>query len=96
MIAPMSPPRPNGRTTDRITPARVDPSANAPSLSPSGVSEKISRQMDATIGTIMIPTTIPAMNADDVYTAVVTLNRGMKEKCTARNREKPMTFGCSS
>ena len=47
------------------------------------------------MGTIMMPTTSPAMNADEVYSEVVTLNNGMKLKCIARNLENPTTFGCS-
>ena len=37
MIAPITPPRPNGRTTRRITVARLAPSARAASRSATGV-----------------------------------------------------------
>ena len=37
MVPPMMPPLPNGRTTSRIMPHLVEPSANAASFSPGGV-----------------------------------------------------------
>ena len=61
---PMIPPRPNGRTTDRIMPHRVPPWASAPSFSPGGTCEKTSRITAVQIGTTMSETTTPAVKAD--------------------------------
>ena len=66
MVPPMMPPLPNGRTTDRIIPQRVEPSASAPSRSPTGACENTSRMIDAITGVIIMATTSPAMNVDDV------------------------------
>ena len=66
MVPPMIPPRPKGRTTARIIPQRVDPSASAPSRSPSGACENASRMTEVWVGTTMSATTMPAMNADEV------------------------------
>ena len=57
----MSPPRPNGRTTVRIIWDRVAPRASAPSRSPGGARLKTSRDTEATMGTIIRPTTRPAI-----------------------------------
>ena len=62
----MMPPRPNGSTTVRTTPHLVDPSASAPSFSPTGACENTSRITAVQIGTIMIATTMPAMNVEVV------------------------------
>ena len=64
MTAPIIPPRPKGSTTARIICHRLAPSARAASRSPAGASENTSRQIEATIGTIMIPTTRPAMKSE--------------------------------
>ena len=72
------PPRPKGRTTDRIICHRLAPRARAASRSPAGAREKTSRQIDATMGTIMIPTTSPAMKIEALSGGLTTLKKGMK------------------
>src|SRR5262249_59316668 len=67
MTAPIMPPLPNGSTTDRIIPHRVEPNAYAPSRSPAGAWEKTSLMIEHVIGITMSATTRPAMNVDAVY-----------------------------
>ena len=66
MVPPMIPPRPNGRTTERIIPHRVAPRAKAPSRSPSGAWEKTSRMIEHWIGMTISATTSPAMKVEAV------------------------------
>ncbi len=66
---PTIPPRPYGSTTARIIPHRVLPSASAASFSPGGVCANTSRTTDATIGTTINATTMPAMNIEPVRRA---------------------------
>lgn len=65
-MPPIMPPFPKGRTTVRIMPQRVAPSAKAPSRSPAGAWENTSRMIEQVIGATMSATTSPAMNVDDV------------------------------
>ncbi len=58
------PPRPKGSTTVLIIWDRVAPRASAPSLSPGGARLNTSRQTEATMGTIISPTTSPATKND--------------------------------
>ncbi len=56
----MMPPRPKGRTTERIIPHLVAPSASAASFSPCGVWEKTWRITAQAIGITIIATAIAA------------------------------------
>ncbi len=64
MVAPITPARPNGSTTVRIIPQRVEPSAYAPSRSPTGACEKTCLDSDVTMGMTMSETTTPAMKVE--------------------------------
>ncbi len=91
MTAPTRPPLPKGRTTSRMTRARLAPSARAASRSGRGVREKISRQMEVTMGSTMMDTRTPAMNEEPVKTVVpgATLKMGMKLTWSEIHRERP-------
>ena len=80
MTAPMIPPRPKGMTTGRIICHRLAPRARAASRSPAGAREKTSRQIEVTIGTIMIPTTSPAMKIEPLNGGLTTLKNGKKAR----------------
>ncbi len=90
------PPRPKGRTTVRIICQRLAPRASAASRSPAGASEKTSRQIEATIGTIMMPTTRPAMRIEALRGGLETLKKGMNAAWRDSHVLKPTTFGWSS
>ena len=83
-------------TTDRIIWKRVAPRANAPSRSPGGAREKTSRVIEAMMGTIMMPTTRPATNSDDVTGGLTTLKMGMKARWRDSQVLKPTMLGWSS
>ena len=53
----------------RIMPHRVPPSARAASFSLGGVWAKTSREIEATMGSVMRATTMPAMKIDPVRCA---------------------------
>ena len=82
MTAPTMPPLAKGITTLPMTLALVAPRASAPSRSPDGVREMISRLMDVTIGMIMIATRIPAIRYEPVKTVVPGVTRKMGTKDT--------------
>ena len=65
MAAPTIPLRPKGGSTILIIPDRVPPSASAASQTPRGAWDITSRVTEATIGSTMRPTTMPAMNIDE-------------------------------
>ena len=96
MMAPIMPPRPKGSTTVRIICQRLAPSARAASRSPAGARENTSRQMDATIGTIMMPTTRPAMKIDALSGGLVTLKNGMNDAWRDSQVLSPTTLPWSS
>ena len=64
MLAPITPARPNGSTTVRTIPHRVDPRAYAASRSPCGACENTCLDSDVTIGMTMSETTTPAMKVE--------------------------------
>src|SRR5229473_342740 len=102
IVPPITPPRPYGSTTVLIMPHLVAPSAYAPSRSPGGACENASRITEQAIGVTMSDTTVPAMNADEVYTvaeasglrgsAPVTLKSGIHEKYVEIHRDSPTTW----
>ena len=77
-LAPIIPPLPKGRTTVRIICQRLAPSASAASRSPAGARENTSLQMEATMGTIISPTTSPAIKIDALSGGLTTWKKGMK------------------
>ena len=96
MTAPIMPPRPKGRTTVRIICQRLAPRARAASRSPAGARENTSRQMEATMGTIMSPTTRPAMKIEALSGGLATWKKGMKARWRDSQVLKPTTLSCSS
>jgi hypothetical protein len=52
--------------------------------------------MEATMGTIMMPTTSPAMKMDALKGGLTTLKNGRKPMCLDSQVLKPTTLGCSS
>ena len=96
MTAPIIPPRPKGRTTVRIICHRLAPRARAASRSPAGASEKTSREMEATMGTIISPTTRPAMKSEALSGGLTTLKKGMNDRWRESQVLNPTTLSCSS
>ena len=96
MTAPIIPPRPKGSTTVRIICQRLAPRARAASRSPAGASENTSRLIDATMGTIISPTTNPARKIDALRGGLSTLKKGMNDRCRESQVLNPTTLSCSS
>lgn len=105
MTPPITPPRPNGSTTARITPQRVAPSASAPSFSPIGAWPNTSRLTEQQIGMTIVDTTTPEMNSDELnwlstkraFTSIVRISKiGRKSRFVASHRLTGISWGCST
>ena len=79
--APTMPFRENGRITLVIIPHRVPPRPSAASHWSRGTCDITSREIDATIGSTMIPTMSPASNSELPSVVPTTRNGGKKSAC---------------